>query len=416
MALLHPFRGLRYDLDKVGSFDVVCAPPYDVIDEREKKRLLDLSPFNSVRLILPDDEGELDRFRAAARTLHDWIEAGILRAEDRPVLYVYRMRYEHPARGVVAITGVICAASIAVDGVVVPHERTLSKPLGEQLGLLEHTRANLSPIYLLSVPPDGASDAVSSLAASELTFLGSWSEVSGVEHAVWRVDDTGSIDEFVEKTADNQLVIADGHHRFQVAREFHLRTRDPGSDLIMALVVDVEEAAHAVEGTHRLLAPAAGLDESELLTRLERVFGPLERTDPEPSTLYSLLEEGRVGLVLRGSHDAEGATASPRLQAWAVGPAASSDNATDLEALPAAVLHRDVLFDVAGTEIAFEPSLEESMRSVLEGSSTAAVLLPPPPLRAIVEVARSPLLLPQKSTYFFPKPRTGAVFRLIDLP
>ncbi len=416
MALLRPFQGLRYDLDKVGSLNAVCAPPYDVIDEREKKRLLDLSPFNSVRLILPDDEGELDRFRAAARTLHEWIDGGILRAEDSPAIYLYCMRYEHPARGVVTITGAICAASIAVEGVVVPHEKTLSRPLGEQLGLLEHTRANLSPIYLLAVPPNGASSPISSLAAADRTFLGSCKEISGVEHAIWRVDERSAIEEFAEKTVDYQLVIADGHHRFQVAREFYLRTRYPGSDLIMALVVDVEEAAHAVEGTHRLLAAATDLDEGELLTRLERVFGPLERTDPAPSSLYSLLEEGRVGLVLRGSPDAEGGTGSPRLQAWVTGPADSSHNATDPEALPAAILHREVLFDVTGTEITFEPSLEESMRSLLEGSSAAAVLLPPPPLRAILEVARSPMLLPQKSTYFFPKPRTGTVFRLLDLP
>lgn len=412
MTLINPFHGITYDLAKVGSLGKVCAPPYDVIDDAEKRRLRDLSPYNSVRLILPDDEAGMDRYAAARARLERWLEEGILVVGDSPAVYPYVMSHVHPARGPIATRGIIAAVSLDDRHSVVPHEKTLDAPLGEQMRLLEATRANLSPIYLLAVPKGEATGPVTGIAAAEWPLLGRCEEPSGIEHTLGRIDDPGVVAELQERLEGCDLVIADGHHRYEVARSYYRRSGSLGADKIMALVVDLEEASHSIEGTHRLVAPGSAPSGAELARRLADAFDSVDEVPGRLEALYQLLEEHRVVLVLPGGPDS---MSEESLRILASRPLPHDHAEESAAHLPASVVHDTLLRGIPPSEIAYEPSLENAVAAVSKGDAAAAILLPPPPLEAVTAVARSGGLLPQKSTYFHPKPRTGAVFRLLDL-
>lgn len=411
MPLIEPFRGIRYEPLKVGSLSAVCAPPYDVIDGPEKRRLLGLSPYNSVRLILPDDEPDRDRFAAAAGLLERWLAEGILAAEDHPAVYPYTMSYVHPGRGPTVTRGIVAAVGLDDRYSIVPHEKTLPNPLGEQMRLIEKTRANLSPIYLLALPRDGSSGAITDIASGDWPLLGQCEEPSGVKHSLSRIDDLGVVKELQDRLENSALIIADGHHRYEVARSYHKRSHSPGSDRIMAYVVDLDEASHSVESTHRVVLPDAGITGAELERRFGEAFDGLEEVPAEAPSLYALLEENRVVLVLPSRRESR--PNGPR-RAYATGPLPRHGDPGSSLLLPASIVHDSILDGIPPADIVFEPSPEPALAAISRGDAAAALLLPPPPLAAVTDAARSGRLLPQKSTYFYPKPRTGAVFRLLD--
>ncbi len=412
LALVNPFRGVRYDLEKVGDLGLVCAPPYDIIDEDEKRRLEEISPYNSVRLILPDDEETRDRFAVAASRLRSWLEEGILLVEDRPCIYAYTMSYTHPARGYTSTRGIIAAVSLENSYSIVPHEKTLPKPLGEQLRLLQATRANLSPIYLLATRGESSPASITELASLPQTALGTCREPEGIEHSLSRIDDPEALRYIQSVTEGVDLLIADGHHRYEVALSYHRTSPSPGSDKIMALLVDVEEASHSVEGTHRIVLANAGVSAEELRRRFAEIFDGLESVPARPENIYTLLEENRVILVERES---EASAQSGTLRAYSTLPIPRGREPSIANKLPASIAHETLLAGIPTSGIVFEPSLSAVLATLADGSAVAAVLLPPPPLEEIMTIARNGGLLPQKSTYFYPKPRTGAVFRLLDL-
>ncbi|MER3396761.1 MAG: hypothetical protein C4318_07995 [Acidimicrobiia bacterium] len=409
LALIEPFRGIRYNLEKVGSLSDVCAPPYDVIDEAEKRRLLETSPYNSVRLILPEDEDGEDRFSVAARTLSEWMRQGILLIDEQPSVYPYRMKYVHPSRGPQVTAGLVVSVSLDRRYRIVPHERTMAKPLEEQMRLLASTKANLSPVYLLVVPAQEYSGVVTKVALEDWPLLGECTEPSGVEHCIYKIDEGDILQELQSSMEEAVLVIADGHHRFEVARSFWEATREPGSDRIMALVVDLDQAAHGLQGTHRIIVGSAD-DPEELLKRFKAACGGSEEILPDPTSLYSLLDKGRVILLTR--HNAS-SPKHPLVSAHcSIFTASSASN--EISSTPSAWVHDSVLNTVPQDAVVFESSLETAFAAVIEGKAVAAILLPPPSLKVVTAVARAGSLLPQKSTYFYPKPRTGAVFRRFD--
>jgi uncharacterized protein (DUF1015 family) len=412
LALINPFRGVRYNLSKVSGLSAVCAPPYDVIDDQEKRRLEELSPYNSVRLILPDDEEGSDRFAAAAAKMNQWIDDGILIAEEKPVIYAYTMSHQHPSRGETVTRGVIASVKLDHYYSIVPHEKTLPKPLGEQMRLIEATRANLSPIYLLAVHPDRDSSIVTEVASQDWTVIGSCEEPAGVRHTLSRINDRDVTEELCARLEGTKLVIADGHHRYEVARSYHEATKSVGSDQIMAFLVDIEEASHSLEGTHRVLLADSGISVAELERRMTEAFDGVREVPVEAPTLHRLLDENCVIIVVaQDSNSGE----DRALRAFCTERLEGHPDSGEHAGVAASFVHRSILGGLAPSDIVYEPSLEAVVSSVSKREAIAGVLLPPPSLEAIIQTAESGRLLPQKSTFFYPKPRTGAVFRLLDL-
>src|SRR5437763_6441731 len=207
---LFPFPGLRYQPGALNAdLGAVTAPPYDVIDEEGRARLEATHPHNAVRLILPRDAEEGDRYQRAADTFREWQAAGIL-AADEPHLYVYRMTFTAAAGTGRQMTGVVGALELSAleDGMVLPHERTLKKAKSDRLELLRTVRANLDPVWMLS-PAEGLSELFAPVIAGGDPAANCTDE-DGVQHCLFPVSGE-LVDRIRETVASTPLVIADGH-------------------------------------------------------------------------------------------------------------------------------------------------------------------------------------------------------------
>ena len=398
-----PFRGLRYRHDDLAA---VTAPPYDVIDPDERAVLVARSPHNAVRLLLP--EGDYD---GAARMLGEWESDGTLELDPEPAFYGYRMEYtdEHGAlRHTDGIIGALTLPVRAGEGDVLPHERTMPKAKSDRLALLRATRANLDPIWGLT-PAVGLPVAAGEPVAVTTDDL-------GVRHSLTPITDEARIAEIRRVVGSAPLVLADGHHRFETAIAYRdeRTTTGTASDAdgrIMCLVVELADEQLWVQPIHRLLSGVT--DPAALRAALGTAFtvedfGPStpERVDELERRLR---DDAGVGLV-----DASGlALLTPQ-------PAARERAARDLpEALhDVASAWFDELAAPAldGVEITFRADAQTVAALVGKGAVDAAILLPPVTVEQIRAAALAGVRMPQKTTYFAPKPRSGLVYRPLDEP
>jgi uncharacterized protein (DUF1015 family) len=409
---LFPFPGLRYQPAALDSdLGAVTAPPYDVIDEEARARLEAADPRNAVRLILPRDVEPGDRYRQAQETFERWRSEGVL-ASDPPHLYVYRMAFTDEAGTARRTTGVVGALELSPPGAgaVLPHERTMPKAKSDRLDLLRSVRANLDPVWGLSLS-SGLSDLLEPVMAAG-DPAASCADGDGVEHCLFPVE--GAVVERIRAAiAAEPLVIADGHHRYETALTYQEHQRaagvdDPGADRIMMLVVELAEDQLVVRPIHRLLS-GVGRD---LRARLAEVctvapIGP-NTADGVRNLVADMDRTASMGLI-----DSEGlALLTPRPEI--LGPA--------LEELPEPLREVDAArFDAvldrigAPSEIDYRNDAVTVAAMVAKGAADAAVLLRPVSVAQIDTVAEAGLRMPQKTTFFQPKPLTGLVFRSLDL-
>ncbi len=419
MPSLRPFRALRYD-PAAGDPAALISPPYDVITPDQQARLLARHPRNSVRLDLPAEEPGDEpgaRYRRAAAALAAWQADGTLRRDARPALYVYEQAYRLPGtleprtqRGVFVE---LRLEPYGPTGSIRPHERTLGGPKADRLALLRATHANLSPIVGLYRSPDGASAALLetlTVAAADVEACAD----DGVRHRLWIVPvEEGAVErpaaELFAAAAGGPLTIADGHHRYETALAY--RDERPAADHVLALLFDVAATELTILPTHRLVRGEPSGE--ELLEAAERLFR-VERLASAEDLLRRL--EGprdgqRLGLYTRGL----GALLSPRHEALEpLLPAGAPDvlRWLDVSVLAAAL---EALLGVdgeatAGGHLAYEKDAREAVAAVDRAGAASAFLLDHTPVEAVLAVAEAGELLPQKSTYFYPKPATGLVF------
>jgi uncharacterized protein (DUF1015 family) len=396
-----PFRGIRYV--RGGVLDPVCAPPYDVIEPEERAALLARDPHNSVRLILPDT------YEGAAAILRTWQEEGVLGADATPSFSVYRMTFTDESGHTRSTTGVIGA--LGVSGFrtdILPHERTLPKAKTDRLELLRATRTNTDPIWGLSV-----AHGLSALIEPTGDSLATARDDDGVLHELWRVDSPERVEAVSRVVGDGAIVLADGHHRFETAVTYAAeREADNlgrvGDIAIMALVVELADEQLWVQPIHRMIS---GVDTSTLRDGLSASFDVRPAGANVPESVAALEQEmtreGALGLV-----DSDGlALLVPRPE---LGPL--------LEPLPASIRDVDAArFDVGvlpalgDAEVTYRHDAAAAASHVDKGTVDAAVLLRAVTVDQIRAAAGAGVRMPQKTTFFAPKPRTGMVFRSLDL-
>ena len=405
MPELHPFRGIRY----AGTSDLsnVAAPPYDVIDDDERVALERRDPHNSVRLILPRHEDGADGYERAARTMDSWLADGVLARDDEPDLYAYRMVYEdHEGnpRHTLGVIGALRLPDGPDEGDVLPHERTLPKAKSDRLALLRATKANLDPIWGLSLA-EGLTAAIGNL------------DPAATMHAV---DLTGARHELAPLPADRcdavskvlaaaPVVIADGHHRFETACTYRAEAAStPGAGAIMAFVVELTEDELNVHAIHRLLHGDGDL-RGRLAAHPDVEVEPFPGTGPEAihALRARIREDGALGFV-----DRDG-LALLHLQEEHV--------ERHLEGVPE-VLHGvdAVRFDLGvrpglgDVDLSYRPDADTCASLVDKGVADGVVLLEPVSVGQIRAAAIAGVRMPEKTTFFNPKPRTGMVFRRLD--
>lgn len=402
MPRFEPFPALRYSLDAVGSLTDVVCPPYDVIAEPERLALLSKSAYNVVRLELPRSEGQADPYRQAAILLDAWREQGILRRDPKPAIYGYRMSYTSASGKVEQTSGVIGALGLERPGQgVLPHEETTPKAKTDRLELLRATKANLSPIWGLT-PAGGLSELLS----KPVSIAGRAEDPDGVLHELWIIDSPAEMRDITALVTSAPVLIADGHHRYETALTYYESQTANGakassaSAYVMALIVELSDDQLSVRPIHRLVSglpdggvTTAAFEEGFELTPIEIPAGPNGQGD----RITRQLEENQaMAIVTAGG--AWLATARSETRANAAHDLDSSRLDSALSRIPT-------------SRLSYEHDLSAALAAVRSGQAQAAVLVRPPSVRQIAAIAEGGVRMPPKTTFFWPKPRTGMVIR-----
>lgn len=406
MVAVSPFRALRYNPAAAGDFSRVIAPPYDVIDAQEQERLYQASPHNIVRLILgkqaSTDTDTDNRYTRARRDYDAWRAQGILRQDAAPAVYAIEHVFDDPggARrtrlGVIALLGLDGAA-----GGVLKHERTLAAPKADRTQLLLAVPAHLEPIFC--VYPD-ATAAMQRQLATACRVLPIATATPGMERVrVWAIQDQEFIDAFRRHLASESVLIADGHHRFEVG----VANRDRCSGL-MAYFVSMADPALAVHPIHRLLGRAPGITAFERVCELEPVAdGPAAldwvRGQEAEQGCFGYCEDGR----------AYRARVRPEArQRWIK----DSGQSLALARLDVSVLHGLMLpaVGISSEGVRYTGNPSEVWAALRTGSAKAAWLLREIPLPTVYQLAQAGHVMPPKSTYFYPKVPSGLTIHPFD--
>jgi len=441
MAVIAPLTPLRYDLSQLsGGLGAVVAPPYDVISTEERAALAARDPHNVVRLILPEGEGDA-KYGNAARILGDWRKHGILVRDAKPAFYRYDQTFRPPGQagqGTITRRGFLALVELAPfsDRIVLPHERTLSGPKEDRLKLFRATRTNLSPGFMLYRDPRGALDAP--LDTGDV--IAEFATEDGVHHVLAKVSERGAVRAIVEGVARSTLLIADGHHRYETA----LRYRDEVSEaspnasaraehrFFMTFLVNGDDKNLVVFPTHRHVHSLASFSFDELLRRAADTFAVKRLADgADADAIRAALEEaGRTSSsVAAADRDGRVAILSLRSDVDLAKHPALGQRPEVLRKTDVAVLHSGILEHVLGitpeaqaakTNIWYPQDTRAALARLRAAaqpkSETGDVLfvMNATPVSQVRDVAEAGEVMPQKSTFFYPKVLTGLAIHTLE--
>ncbi|MEU9575462.1 DUF1015 domain-containing protein [Streptomyces massasporeus] len=414
---LTPFRGLRYDPDRVGSLAAVTSPPYDVVVRPDGLHHLESAdPHNIVRLILPQAATPSARNERAADTLRRWLSEGVLTTDPAPGLYVYE---QQDGNGMLQ-RGIIGALRVSdpAEQVVLPHEDVMPHIVADRAALMRATSANLEPL-LLTYRGDSSTTTTADLierTADRPPLLATTTE-DGFSHRLWSVTDPDDLTAIQSDLARHQALIADGHHRWATYRR--LRTEHPSPspwDHGLVLLVDTARYPLRVRAIHRLLH---GLPVGDAVAALEGNFRVRRLEVPLAEALDTLADAACAGnaFLLAG----DGAfhlvdQPDPGLLARTI----PADRPAAWRTLDATVLHATLLEHVwrvpedSPAHIAYIHDTAATVEKAERDGGTA-VLMHPVREEVVRDLARQGVTMPRKSTSFGPKPATGLVLRALDL-
>jgi uncharacterized protein (DUF1015 family) len=422
MAEVLPIHSLHYDLDAVGSLQDVVAPPYDVIDAAMREELLARSPYNAVAVDLPKPYGETgpqaagegDPYATAANSIDAWKKAGALVQDTEPAIWGMEQEYTGPDGSSHTRHGILARVRVEdfATGTILPHERTLPGPKQDRLDLMRATRCNLSPIFSLSTIDPWP------LIAAETEREEAWGEATDAGGTVTRLWKLPMFNEEIpELLADAQLLIADGHHRYETAIAYRDEIGGEGDhDYTLMAITGLDDPGLSIYPTHRLLSGfAADPDRQRRLGEgLREIF---EVTEVEADAIDPLGEEGVGVFGLYDSHHKRAFRL--RLKDTEELDSALEGKPEAYRRLDAAILETLVLKGIAGLSeedilakrgIGYAKSVEDSLRLLDGGAYDVAFILRPIPVQQTKEICESDANMPPKSTYFFPKVLTGLVF------
>ncbi|HTU97365.1 MAG TPA: DUF1015 domain-containing protein [Solirubrobacteraceae bacterium] len=414
MAEIQPIRALRYDLDRTGGLQDVVAPPYDVIDDAQRAALQDRSPYNVVRIDLP--QGGEDRYDRAAALLAQWREDGAVVLDETPALWTLSQDYVGPDGRQRTRNGVFARVRVEEygPGRIRPHERTHPGPREDRLRLTRATKANLSPIFSLFSDPSGEVAQALSRAGGDAVWAQTTDD-DGTVNRLGRVDDNAAIAAVADVLADTELLIADGHHRYETARVYaeEIGGEGPHRYVLMCLVA-LQDPGLTVFPTHRLVRGLRPDQHETLADALRRDFD-IERLDNTAALAPAASDTVRMGYI--DSHSQQPFMLT--LRDPAIADAALADHAAPYRRLDTAVLEALILkgaLEMTDEDIdhldglGYARDFAQALELVQSAEYDAAFFMAPTPVERVQEVAAAGESMPPKSTYFFPKVPTGLLF------
>ena len=422
-SALEPLRALRYDQSRVELTNVV-APPYDVITQSDRDRIVAAEPHSIVNLILPESADH------AADLLHQWRRAGILARDDQPTLWWHEQRFVAPDGGDRVRSGFLAAVRLwpYESGRIRPHEQTHASAKANRLELIRATRTNLSPIFGLYDDPDGRPRAALGEGTEEREPDMQVRDGEGTDHRFWAITDPAAIELTQAALAEHEILIADGHHRYETALNYRAERRaadgDPDGDqpydFMLMYLANLHGEGLEIYPTHRVVMGTRDLTPDLLgafaVRELETTAGGLEQelnTIP-PSTIAFGVWRGaeRPALICTLSDRAA------VMMAMSGSPAA-------LRKIDAAVLERVVLAPMLGLvedpeqfattdAVRYVRDLDTAAGLVDSGDAATAFILRAPTVAQVQDVARAGSVMPQKSTYFYPKLYSGFLLNPLE--
>jgi uncharacterized protein (DUF1015 family) len=417
VADVQPLQALHYATERVGGLQPVVAPPYDVIDPAQRAALAARSPYNVVEIDLPVPDGDLDPYAHAARLFSEWQAAQVLVRDDTPALWALAQDYTGPDGNAYTRRGFFARVRVEAYGAgrIRPHERTHAGPREDRLRLTRATRANLSPIFSLYDDPAGAAWS----ALSPHTETVPWGEVSdedGTLHRLWRVPEEDAADAVGEALRDTELLIADGHHRYETARVYADEVGGEGGHrYVLMCLVALQDPGLTVFPTHRLLT---GLSEQQRVALREAITRDWEVTEVTAEALEpQATADGTVRLGYLDAHHKRPLMLTLRDQA--IADAALPGMPEPYRRLDTAVLEALLLKGALGmTEddishlhgLEYARDTDQARARVQAGEVEAALFTSSTPVERVRDVAATGVNMPPKSTYFFPKVLTGMIF------
>jgi len=417
VADVQPLNALHYALDRVGGLPPVVAPPYDVIDAELRARLAARSPYNVVEIDLPEQGEDRDPYGHAALLFSRWQADEILVRDPEPALWALAQDYTGPDGNAYTRKGFF--ARVRVEdygpGRIRPHERTHPGPKEDRLRLTRATRANLSPIFSLYDDPAGAAWS----ALSPHTETVPWGEVTdddGTQHRLWRVTDSGATAAVSDALRETELLIADGHHRYETARVYADEIGGEGGHrYVLMCLVALQDPGLTVFPTHRLLTE---LPDDRRVALREALARDWEMTEVGAEDLQpTAAEDGRIRVGYLDAHHRRPLLLT--LKDRAIADAALPGMPEPYRRLDTAVLETLILKGALGMSeddishlrgLDYARDTEQARARVEAGEAEAAFFMSPTPVERVRDVAAAGVNMPPKSTYFFPKVLTGELF------
>lgn len=427
MAQIKPFKGLRYT-EKAGDIGQLCCPPYDIIDENQRQRLLDKSAYNLIRLELPVAGGSenAEDYRAAGDALRSWLKDGILKRDDKECIYIYEMEFAVFGK-TNKVKGFVAQVMLEPfgKGVILPHEETLSKAKADRFNLMKITGCNFSQIY--SLYTDGDSSVLGLIEkASSCVPDSEFTDGDGVTHRLWCVSDEDAVKAVCGKMAEKKLYIADGHHRYETALNYQKYVGDSldeigSSNYVPMMLVNMENPGLVVFPTHRIVRDIPEYDFKAVCGRCEEYFEitPYLNREKGERGLEEAYAKGEKAFVL---FSGDNNYTLLKLKDLSVMDSLLPESCKALRQLDVSVLHTLVLERIFGINkenmakqinLTYTRSADEAIAAVDGKRADCCFLLNPTRVEEIGEVAAAGGKMPQKSTYFYPKLTTGLVMNKI---
>ncbi|MBN2066863.1 MAG: DUF1015 domain-containing protein, partial [Candidatus Diapherotrites archaeon] len=373
--------------------------------EEERQSLLAKSQYNFARLSLGNQGSEKNtaerNYEKAAALIGEWLEAGIFEREEKPAFYVYREDYELEGQKI-SRTGFFCLLRLEKfeNGNVLPHEKTLPKPKADRLNLLEATKCDLEPIWLLFEERGWEASKVLESAAQESPEI-DFVDEGKRRHRLWALKEESAVKQLQESMRCSRMFIADGHHRYETAMNFSEKEKTPESKYKMVYALSTKSPGLKILPTHRGIIKAC----PNFIERLSELFRIEEVSEQEMLKAVGIAGKTAFGLLFQGKFR----ILRPKPEAAAL----LQEKPAVLRELPTFALDSLVFQKALGTgldNIAFEKSRERLVQRVKAGELEAAFFVQPTSISQFEQVSIQGQVMPQKSTFFYPKPLSGLVF------
>lgn len=403
MASIKPFRAVRYSKNEITNF--IC-PPYDVIGPEEKEKLIKMSPYNIVKLELSDPSEKKNKYRNAADLFKQWQEESVLVRDENPALYFYEQVFSD--NGIKMTRRGFFAALKLEDtktgkGSIKPHEKTLSKPKADRLKLLRAVKANISPIFCLYDDAKLVSVNICKRIARRKPAATA-KDKEGVFHKLWVVEDEDIIKDLTKLLSNKKMFIADGHHRYETAWNYSQERKEkdksfsPDKDynFVLAYLCPMEDPGISIWPTHRVIEEPKDLEEN-----IEKYF------DVHPSRDFQKLMKRPIQPMMVYK---DGKYRVLTIKKEAMLKKAMPDKGKAYRNLAVSALHFILIPNIDAHDFTYVKNDKEAV-ILAKKTNRIAIIVPPTPVESLRAISLNNEMMPQKSTYFYPKLGSGIVIR-----